>query len=441
MISLNKDLNRIFASAVEAVKPSALIPANIRIDNNLLLVKNNRVDLNAYNNVYLTGAGKASTFMAIEMEKILGAKINGGVVITKYDHLIKCDYIQVIEAGHPVTDENSINASELIIEIAKYAGKDDLILFMLSGGASALLEKIPDEISLTDYQKTISLLLKSGADIHEMNVIRKHISLVKGGQLARMIYPAVCVTIIISDVIGDSIETIGSGPTAPDPSTFKDAYDIVAKYQLTEQVPSSVISYLKDGIIGKKKETVKTGDTILNSVKNILIGNNLTALKAAKTAAETLGYNTKIHNHELRGEARVEGSDIAKIIREAANNQYPIKKPACILFGGETTVTVKGKGKGGRNTELALAALLALKNFDGKYLLASFATDGTDGNTNAAGAVIYPDLWDAINSKGLSPEKYLNDNNSYEFFKQADSLIVTGRTETNVMDLIVTLIW
>lgn len=440
MNSLNDDLNEILSQAINAVKPSVLIPYCINLKENQLILPGIKYNLDEYKRIFLIGAGKASAYMAKELEKILGRKIHGGLVSVKYGHAVECKYVEVIEAGHPISDSNSIRAAELILKIAMQADDNDLVLCVFSGGASALMEYLPDEISFNDYRKTLSLMLNSGADINEMNFVRKHLSMVKGGKLARAIYPADCISIIISDVIGDNISTIASGPTAADSSVFNDAMNVLDKYNLNKKIPESVMKYLTSGCSGDKEETLKSGDIIFNKVKNIVIGNNRLALKSAKKAAERLGYRVVILSDRISGEACETGRETADFIKRKCEEKNPDRQPACILFGGETTVTVKGNGKGGRNTELALAALIALKDVSCSYLLASFATDGNDGATDAAGAFITPELWNLIRSKNLDPQKFLNDNNSYEFFNSVNGLIKTGPTETNVMDIVVALI-
>jgi glycerate-2-kinase len=378
--------------------------------------------------------------MAQALEKLLGDYISGGLAIVKYGHSAACKRIKIREAAHPVPDENGLQATSKILEICKNAGKKDLVFCLISGGGSALLEKLPEEISLGDLQAASQRLLECGAAIEEINTIRKHISLVKGGKLARAVVPAKCLTLIISDVIGDPLEAIASGPTAPDATTFSDARAVIQKYRLKKQLPASVRGYLEKGLRGEAPETLKPGDPVFRLVENIILGSNFTALTAARKTAEALGFNTTILGSSIRGEAREAARAIAGIVQEVSATGNPVSRPACLLFGGETTVTVRGKGKGGRNQEFALAALLVLKDMPQPHILFSCGSDGTDGPTDAAGAFISPEIYRAVTAANLDPLFYLQNNDAYHFFEQAGGLIKTGPTGTNVMDIGIVLI-
>ena len=320
------------------------------------------------------------------------------------------------------------------------AGEKDLVFCLISGGGSALLEKLPPEISLPDLQKTFKLLLDCGAAIEEINTVRKHLSLAKGGQLARVIAPATCITLIISDVIGDPVESIASGPTAPDPTTFQQTWHVIEKYKLVDRLPRAVKNYLKDGIEGENPETLKPGDPIFDKTKNIVLGNNFLSLKTAEQTAGRLGYNTLILSSQIQGEAKEIARAIAGMMSEITATENPLPRPACLLMGGETTVTIRGAGKGGRNQELVLSALISLKSVSAPYILISCGTDGTDGPTDAAGGMISGELWSEIKKLNLKPQQYLDNNDAYHFLEKVNGLIKTGPTGTNVMDIIFALI-
>ncbi|UCF64986.1 MAG: glycerate kinase [bacterium] len=439
-MNLRENAIQILNSAIDAIKPDRLIKHKLRFEKGLLKIEDKQFDLDKYDRIYIIGAGKASAVMARELENLLGDRIFYGVISVKYGHGVACRKMRILEAGHPVLDENGIQATSQILQIAEDAGENDLVFCLLSGGGSALLEKPPPGISLMDLQRMFELLLSCGANIEEVNAVRKHLSLVKGGQLARTIYPATCVSLILSDVIGDPLESIASGPTAPDPATFQDAWQIIEKYKLSDAVPESIREYLVKGLQSKIPDTLKTGDEVFRKVNHFILGNNLGALKTAEDVAQELGYNTLVISSRIQGEAREIARVAAAIAQEIAQRDMPVKKPACILMGGETTVTLRGKGKGGRNQELALAALLAMSGEKHQYLIASCGTDGTDGPTDAAGGMIDPGIWTKANNMGMSPLKFLENNDAYTFLSQTGGLIMTGPTGTNVMDIIMMLI-
>ncbi|MDJ1492780.1 glycerate kinase [Cytophagaceae bacterium DM2B3-1] len=428
----------IFAHALTAVEPAQLIKRVIGIDGYTLHCVNEIVDLQAFNNIYVIGAGKASVPMAAAMEEIIDAKISKGAITTKYGHATPLQCIVTTEAGHPVPDENGLKGTETIKSILESATENDLVIMLLSGGGSALLADIPLGCTLSDIQQCNELLLQSGADIVEINTVRKHLSNVKGGQLARIAYPAKVVTLILSDVLGDPLNVIASGPTVPDPTTFADAWKVLEKYNLLNKIPDSVLAYLTEGKTGTHQETPKPGDRIFERVSNYIIGSNRLALAFAREKAEELGYIVEIYSNQLQGEAR----EVAKMIISQAKEVYKDitkPKPYCILAGGETTVTIRGNGLGGRNQELALAAAIELEHQAGITLL-SAGTDGTDGPTDATGALAdSATLFEAI-ELGIDGNVYLKNNDSYHFFQQVGGHLITGPTQTNVMDLIVVLI-
>ncbi len=388
--------------------------------------------------IYVVGFGKAACAMAKAVEDVLGDRITAGVVSVPKAVAEKCKLsrVEVVGAGHPLPDEGSIRAAERALEIVSEAGEDDLVIVLVSGGGSALFEKPADDISLSDLVKTTELLLKCGATIHEINTVRKHISLVKGGKLAKAAYPAKVVSLIISDVVGDDLGTIASGPTAPDKTTFSDAYRVLRKYGIWDSVPESVRRYIERGLKGLEPETVKPGDPVFEKVRNVIVASNIEALTEMKSVAEKLGYNAIVLTHMLQGEAREVGRVVASIALSAKRSGVPIKPPAVILLGGETTVTVRGSGKGGRNQELVLSAAQDISGNHG-IAIASVGTDGIDGVTDAAGAIADAHTVERAQSIGLDPHEYLMNNDSHTFFKKLGDCIYTGPTGTNVNDIIV----
>ncbi len=430
----------IIQSAIEAVKPLRLIPDQVTRRGNELVVNEHRIPLPEKGTLVVVGFGKASAAMAQALQPLLEDKLSAGLVVTKYHHGVAVPGITVVEAGHPLPDDNSLKATRQLIQLVDPLTENDLVICLISGGGSALLEALPPGVTLEAMQQTVQLLLESGATIEEINAVRKHLSLVKGGQLARRIAPARCVSLIISDVIGDPLDAIASGPTAPDHTTFQDAIAVLQRYHLWGRIPAAVRDWLRQGVSGQVSETVKADDPLWERVQNIIIGNNHYAVQQAEAVARQLGYRTLILTSRLQGEAREVARVIAAIGQSIQWDGYPLQPPACVIFGGETTVTVRGTGKGGRNQELALAALIAMGTTASGYVLASVGTDGTDGPTDAAGGWAYPELWQVSQEKQLNPRAFLDNNDSYHFLQRVGGSIVTGPTGTNVMDIGVLLI-
>lgn len=423
----------IYAAAVAAVQPAALLPQYLQLKGNLLHTGNQVISL-AESNLYVIGAGKAAAAMAQTTEQLLGHFIQGGFVSTKYKHALPLQIIKCMEAAHPVPDENSRKAMQQTIALLQQTKPGDHILCLLSGGASALWADVPDGIRLEELQQTFQHLLNSGANIAEMNCVRRHLSNIKGGQLLRSAPHAHWHTFIISDVPGNQLETIASGPTTADASSFTDAWNIIQQYQLEKIIPSSVVQHLQKGIEGSIAETIKPGDALLQQVNHTIIGSNETALQAAAHKATALGYTVFTFPASLQSEA---AEHAAAIMQQAA--AYNGIKPACFLYGGETTVTVTGHGIGGRNQQLALCALQYLQPHQPIILLAA-GTDGTDGPTDAAGAFADDAVVQQALQQQLQPAQFVEQNDAYTFFKQADGLFITGATQTNVMDLVIVLL-
>lgn len=436
---LKKAADQIIKAALNAVDPYQLIREQvIRKGDTLVISEKEQIELSEFDRVLLCGAGKGAAPITRAMEELLSDRLDGGDIIVKYEHLAELQKINLHEAAHPVPDENSLRSTEILLTNLDNLTERDCVFVLLTGGGSALLESLPDEIKLDDLQKLSSVLLQCSATIHEINCIRKHISLIKGGQLSRKIYPARCVTLALSDVIGDDLSVIASGPTSPDPTTFDDALAILEKYDVTDKIPTVILNHLKRGSEGKIPDTPKREDQVFKNVTNIVIGNNRLALNKAKETAESLGFKTIILTSMLEGEAREIARVVASIISEVQLTGTPIKKPACILLGGEPTVKIQGTGKGGRNQELALA--VALSNINEPYVCVSVGSDGTDGPTDAAGAIVDHTTLSRAESAGLNAQEYLKNNDSYNFFAPLGDLIITGPTGTNVMDVIFALV-
>jgi glycerate 2-kinase len=432
--ALRKDAEAIFRAGVKAVDPIEAIKRHVRRQDEILRVGDKNYNLKYFSRVIVIGAGKASAAMAQPLEKLLGDRLKEGLVQVKYGYSLPLRKIRIVEAGHPVPDKSGIEGTHQIVRLVKSATEKDLLIFLISGGGSALLPSPVEGLTLEDEQRTTQILLESGANIHEVNAIRKHISQVKGGQLARLAYPATLVSLVLSDVIGDNLDSIASGPTVPDSSTFGDCVHILEKYRIKNQLPSTVWEHLEKGMIGEVEETPKADDPAFERTQNVIIGSNILALQAAKRNADDLGYNSLIFSTFIEGETREVARVHAAIAKEILERDIPVRRPACIISGGETTVTVRGKGLGGRNQEFVLAAAIEIDGLENVVIL-SGGTDGTDGPTDAAGAIADGLTVKRAKSMGLDPKHYLGENDSYHFFQTLGDLLITGPTFTNVMDL------
>jgi len=428
--SLAKQALRIFQAALEAAAPGPAVLRHLRRSGETLVAGRKRYALSSFRNVYVVGAGKASAGMAEAVERVLGKRIRGGSINIKYGASRALRYIEVNECGHPIPDERGQQGAERIAKIASEAGPKDLLVCLISGGASALLPLAAPPVTLVDKQETTRLLLECGANIHEMNCVRKHISGVKGGQLARLAHPATVVTLILSDVVGDDLDVIGSGPTVPDRTTFADARAILEKYRLGERLPSRV----RERLESDAPDTPKPGDKVFAKVQNLVVGSNQLAVEAAAQKARGLGFRTLVLSTFVQGEAREVARVHAAIARELRAYGHPVKPPACILSGGETTVTIRGSGCGGRNQEFALAAALDIADIDDVVIL-SAGTDGIDGVTEVAGAFADGTTLARAEALGLNAAEFLAKNDSHHFFRQLKDLIDTGPTGTNVADI------
>jgi hydroxypyruvate reductase len=432
--TLRQHALQVFHAALKAVDPVEAILRYVKVVDDKLQVGEHKFAFKDYDRILVAGAGKAGAPMARALEDLLGDRIADGVIVVKEGHGLPLAHVRIHEASHPVPDERGIKGAEEILSLVKDAGERDLVLCLISGGGSALLVAPAEGVTLEDKQEVTRLLLACGADIHEINTIRKHLSRAKGGGLARFAYPATVVSLILSDVIGDDLNVIASGPAVPDTSTFEDTRQVLEKYDIRDRVPPSVQKRIDAGLKGDIEDTPKAGDAVFQRCYSELVGTNIQALTAAGSKAEELGYRTLILSSTVEGEAREVVKVLTAIAREIQGSGNPLSAPACILCGGETTVTIQGEGKGGRNQELALASVPVIEGMPNVVVLAG-GTDGNDGPTDAAGAIADGSTLARARAQGLDPLDYLRRNDSYHFFQPLDDLVITGPTRTNVMDV------
>lgn len=430
---------RIYRAAVRAVDPRAATIRALRRAGDTLVVGDASFDLAAIRDLYVIGIGKAAAAMGQGVEAVLGDWLAAGCVVTKYGHRLPTTRIEVREAAHPTPDAACVDATAAILDIVDGAGPDDLVLCLVSGGGSALFEQPVDGVTLGDMQETTRQLLRAGAPITALNTVRKHLSAVKGGQLARRVAPATLVALILSDVVGDALDVTASGPTVPDPTTFAEALAMLDEYGVRSTIPAAAARYLEAGARGDRPETPKKGDACFATTHTRVIANAQIALDAAAREAERMGLPALILSSSLEGEARHVAHVWASIARQVRLYAQPLAPPCCLLAGGETTVTVRGDGIGGRNSEFALAAALALDDMEG-IAVASLATDGGDGPTDAAGAIVTSATIADARRAGLDPAAALGRNDAYTLFSQAGGLFRPGPTGTNVNDLMIALI-
>ena len=437
------EAREIFLSSLKAVDPYAAVKHSVQIVGNKLILSTEEqdtteLDLTKYDRVFLVGGGKATAPMARAVEDLFGGKIHKGIINVKYGYTEKLSLTRIIEAGHPLPDRNGIEGTKRIIALLKGCGKKDLIFSLISGGGSALLPLPAGNITLSEKLKITSSLMACGATIDEINAVRKHISSVKGGQMARAAYPATTINLMLSDVVGNKMDVIASGPFVPDSSTFNDAWEILKKHNL-KNIPATILAHLKSGIEGLVPETPKIDEPFFGSVHSLIVASNTLALKAASKKARELGYKTMILSSMIEGDTTQVAHVHSAIAKEIIQTGNPIPSPACILSGGETTVTIKGKGLGGRNQEFALAAAMDIAGAENIVIL-SGGSDGTDGPTDAAGAIVDTNTLSRAMDMGLNPGHFLANNDSYHFFQKLGDLLITGPTNTNVMDLRILLV-
>jgi glycerate 2-kinase len=411
---------QIFKAALQAADPEQAVLRHLRLDGKTLVAGRRRYRLSQFDRIQVIGAGKASAAMARAVERVLGRQVAGGLInVPDGVQGARPHRIEIHESSHPVPDERGVDGAQRILQIAREAGPRDLVLCLISGGASALMPAPAPPLTLAAKQAVTRQLLACGATVHEINTVRKHISQIKGGQLAKIAWPATMIALILSDVIGDDLDVIGSGPTVPDCSTVADAARILEKYSI-HPLPLH--------------ETPKHGDPHLARVQNLIVGSNRLAIAAAAGKARALGYRTLMLSTFIEGETREIASMHSAIVKEVQATGRPVKPPACILSGGETTVTLRGKGMGGRNQEFVLAAAIALNGF-GPVTIFSAGTDGMDGPTDAAGAFADQTTVDGARAVGMDAAGSLANNDSYRFFHKVGGLVQTGPTGTNVMDI------
>jgi hydroxypyruvate reductase len=436
---LRSDIRDIFVRAVEAVDPFESVRTFIRLEGNRLHAgreheKGVTLDLGRFDRISLIGGGKASAPMAQALEEILGSRVSKGLLNVKYGFSADLSVTAITEAGHPVPDANGVAGTRKILDFLESAGERDLILSLISGGGSALTPQPAGSISLEEKQALTRALLACGASIDEINAVRKHISRSKGGQMARAAYPATTVNLMLSDVVGDKMDVIGSGPFVPDSSTYADVCRIFEKYALRE-IPAAIDRHIRAGLEGSIPETPKPGEAVFDRVHNFVVGSNILALKAAEERAKALGYGTLILSSSIEGETREVARVHAAIAKEIIATGHPIPAPACIITGGETTVTIRGSGLGGRNQELCLAAAADLIGLPPRIVILSGGTDGNDGPTDAAGGIVDPSTGERGKRAGVEIADHLARNDSYRFLEKTGDLLITGPTRTNVMDV------
>jgi glycerate 2-kinase len=436
---MHQDAETIFKAGVKAVDPREAIQRHCRRQGNRLEIGDRTYDLAAVERLLVVGAGKAAAAMAQAMEDLLGNRIDTGLICVKYGHTAPLHRIRTVEAGHPLPDPNGAAAARGIFDLVQSASEKDLVVVLISGGGSALLPFPVKGMALEEKQAVSELMIACGATIHEINAVRKHLSALKGGRLAQAAAPARTVALILSDVVGDDLDVIASGPTAPDTSTYEQCRRIIERYNLVERLPKSVVAHILRGVAGEVPETAKPDAPYWARVQNVIVGDNFQALAAARQQATVLGYHSLILSSRLTGETRVVAQVHGAMARDILAVGHPLAAPACLLSGGETTVTLAGSGLGGRNQEFALAAALDIQGAEHVVVL-SGGTDGTDGPTDAAGAMADDTTAQRAVAAGLDIQRHMDNNDAYPLFQKLGDLLMTGPTRTNVMDLRVILV-
>ena len=428
-------VQRICQAALNAVEPQQAVHQAVRFTGSTLRTLDGSYELNNFDRVLLVSIGKAALPMAKAMHSVLGGRITTGLVITKHAGDEVLANVEIIEAGHPLPDQRSLSAAQKLISLLETTTPRDLVICLLSGGGSALVTSPAAGVTLDDLQQLTRALLACGAGITEINTLRRHLDQVKGGGLLRLGSPGAWLSLILSDVLGSPLESIASGPAAADPTTFADAAAILDHYQLWDSIPQSIQTALQHGLAGKLPETVKPGDPCLQHVQSIIVGDNSVAAHAALQQAQMERFHTLLLNEPLQGEASQVGAALGNMLRSALLRDCPLPRPVCIVAGGETTVTLRGGGKGGRNQELALGAAPQLAGVEDAALL-SLATDGEDSTNGAAGAAVDGSTLQRAGQLGLTAEDALRNNDSFTFFSTLGDLLITGPTGTNVNDLV-----
>lgn len=429
--TLRREAFEIFHAALRAADPRAAILRVLARKDHMLLLNEKPFNDLTRGRIIVVGMGKAGAPMAQALEEIVGTEIDAGAVTVKYGHLAPTQKIKINQAGHPLPDENGVRATQEIVNLLRDLSADDLVICVVSGGGSALMEWLVDDVTLDDLRALTMELLRCGATIYEINALRKHLSRVKGGQLARLAQPARVLALILSDVLHSPLDVIASGPTAPDSSTFAECLQILDHYALREKIPANIVAHLERGARGEIPETPKMDDALFARVTNVVIADNQIACDAAAAEARARGYAVELIGTQLQGEAKMLGMELAMRGLRASSG-------ACILGGGEPTVVLRGGGKGGRAQELVLAAAREIDGAE-KIVVLSAGTDGTDGPTDAAGAIADNETLSRAYALGLDANAYLDNNDAYHFFRALDDLVITGPTNTNVNDLMLAL--
>jgi len=434
--TVRRKLLPILEAALAAVDPKAAVLNVLRRDGDLLTVGEHQYDLRHYRRIFVIGAGKAGAPMTQGVEQVLGDRLSGGLVVVKTDHGGPTHWVTIAEATHPLPNAAGVQAGEQILALAAAAQEDDLVIALLSGGGSALLVAPAAGLTLADKQGMTNALLACGATINEINCLRKHCSAVKGGQLARAVAPATLITLALSDVIGSPLDVIASGPTVPDASTWADAWAIVEKYNLVDKLPMPIVQRLTAGLAGELPDTPKADDPAFANTTTMIVADNRVAAHAALVQAQIAGYHPLLLTTHVEGEASQVAKVAVALAKEVRETGNPVAAPACLILGGETTVTLGANpGHGGRNQELALAAAIALEPLPGVTIVA-LATDGTDGPTNSAGGIVDQGTVARGAAAGLSAATALRHHDAYPFLQATADLLLTGPTQTNVNDLV-----
>lgn len=440
--SLKREARAIFRAGLRAVHAGKAVSRYVQIEKKrgreILVCGRRKIPLAKTERIIVLGAGKASSQMARALERRLGNRIAGGAVVTQYGHAEKCERVEILEASHPVPDMSGVEASGKIEAWAAGAREADVVIFLLSGGGSALMPAPAPGISLEDKQFVTNALLRAGAPIQALNCVRKHLSALKGGNLARKVFPAQMSVLLVSDVIGDPLDVIASGPAAGDSSTFAQAKEHLQRYGGLRRMPKAVRKRIEAGCRGDIPDTPAPGSEIFRRVSHHVAANNEIALRAARHKAKSLGYDVRIRTGALSGDACGAGRRIAEEARKIAYDSRRRRSPICLLYGGETTVRVSGDGLGGRCQELALAFAIEIRGLGNVCLLAA-GTDGKDGPTEAAGAVVDGKTAKTAKNSMLDPNARLRDNDSHSFLRPRGACVITGPTATNVMDLVILL--
>ncbi|MBI1746633.1 MAG: glycerate kinase [Acidobacteria bacterium] len=428
---------KIYKAALAAVDAEVAVRRSVRLHGDTLRVGHRRYALRRYTGVHVLGAGKAAAAMARGLERALGGHLQGGVVVVKYGHGEPLQRVQIMEAGHPEPDACGFAGAQALVDWAcTRVTATDLVFFLLSGGASALIPLPCAGISLAEKIQLSAKLLKCGAGIQELNTIRKHVSQIKGGQLAKLLGETPTISLILSDVVGDDLSAIGSGPTVPDPTTFAESLAILRRYNVLAEIPDRIVRHMEAGAAGLAPETPKAGERFFENNQTEIIASNILACRAAAGAARRLGFAPIILSSSIVGDTQAVAEVHLAVVRDVIRYGHPIRPPACVISGGETTVRVFGDGLGGRNQQFVLHTIPGLSDWARNTLLVSLGTDGTDGPTDAAGAWADNRTLARASALGLPPvEDFLTRNDSYHFFQPLNDLIITGPTRTNVMDL------